>query len=90
MQRRVAQTFGEREAAQGQAWGCETQMCLRNGLWFRDKAPRVLRGGKNLKPQEGVKPPRESVLTPGRRTKDWTLEEASSSGVGCRDAIYEL
>lgn len=23
MQRRVAQTFAEREAAQGQAWGCE-------------------------------------------------------------------
>lgn len=68
----------------------EQQMYLGNGLWCSDKDSGILRGGKNLKPQEGVKPPRESVVTPGRRTKDWTLREAGSSGMGCRDAIFEL
>lgn len=30
-----------------------------SGLWSRDTNPRVLREGKNLQPQEGLKSPRE-------------------------------
>lgn len=64
---------------------------LRSGLWSRDKDPRVLRGGKSLKPREGVRFPKENVpVTLERRTRDWTLGEASSSGAGCTGAIFKL
>lgn len=66
-------------------WSVAYTTELRSELWSRDKDPEVLRGGKNPKPQERVKFPKENVLvTPERRTRDWNLREVSSSGAGCR------
>lgn len=51
-------------------------------LWSRDKDPRVLRGGKNLKPWKRVKCPRENVGD--------TRKEEERLDLGCRDALFKL